>query len=117
MFRLPLAAMVLAVLTASPAVAGTIQIPMMGFAQNLSKTDQELLRGAVREALNKDEAGQSAEWSDTATGMAGRATVLRVYEQGSAPCRSVEHVFTRGSGDRYVLPFCRQSDGSWKIEF
>jgi len=115
--RFPFAAMILAVLIASPAMAAVIQIPMMGFAQNLSKADQEMLRGAVRDALTGKVAGQSVEWSDAATGMAGRVTVLRVYEQGVASCRSLEHVFTRGSGDRYILPFCLQPDGSWKIQF
>jgi len=33
------------------------------------------------------------------------------------PCGEIEHVFTVGGGNRYVLPFCRTGDGTWKVAF
>ena len=55
-------------------------------------------------------------WEDPDTGEAGRASVLRIYEQDGMPCAEVEHVFTTGNRYRYVLPFCRK-DGEWKMAF
>ncbi|HEY8947436.1 MAG TPA: hypothetical protein VIM56_00985 [Rhizomicrobium sp.] len=104
-------------LSGVPAMAATVPIPILGFGKNLSAADQQLLSQAVRQALEAGKAGASADWSDDSTGHAGRATVLRVYQKGDAPCGAVEHVFTKGDGDRYELPFCRQPDGSWKIAF
>jgi surface antigen len=114
---LSLAALALGVLAGAVAGAGTVQIPVLRLGQNLTAADQKLLTQAMRQAVGEGKAGATADWSDDSTGHAGRVTVLRVYEQGGMPCSSVEHVFTRGGGDRYVIPFCRQPDGAWKIAF
>jgi len=116
-FRLRIAICVAGVLFAAPVNAGNINSSMKIFGQNLSSADQTLLMRAVKQALDTGKAGASADWSDDGAGLAGRATVLRVYQKGDAPCGAVEHVFTKGGGDRYELPFCRQSDGTWKIAF
>lgn len=117
--RLPLCGALLAVsaLSAVPVEAGNINSSMKVFGQNLSSADQQMLMHAVYQALDAGKAGASSNWSDDKTGHAGRATVQRVYQKGDMPCGTVEHVFTKGGGDRYELPFCRQPDGTWKIEF
>ena len=51
------------------------------------------------------------------SGQAGRATVLRVYEQNGMRCAEIEHVFTTGDANRYVVPFCRIASGEWRIAF
>lgn len=89
--------------------------------QKLSENDTHLLQGAVAEALKQSEAqskeGATASWSDDASGRAGQVTVLKLYARDTAPCATVRHVFTKGGGETYVLPFCRQTDGSWKIQY
>jgi len=61
--------------------------------------------------------GATADWAAKQSGRAGRATLLRVFERNGMPCGEIEHVFTVGGGNRYVLPFCRTGDGTWKVAF
>ncbi|MGN6150043.1 MAG: hypothetical protein ACTHPD_16025 [Rhizomicrobium sp.] len=117
MVRLQIVAVALVFLCVAPAIAADAPNRMLGFGANLKPDERALLMQAVQQALNQVKAGASADWSDDKTGRAGRATVLRVYEKSGAPCGAVEHVFTKGGGDRYELPFCRQPDGTWKISF
>ena len=116
LLSLPVVALGLAALHGAP-VAARSPNRMIGFGENLSPADRQMLLQAVKQALDEGKAGASADWSDDNTGQAGRATVLRVYQKNDAPCGAVEHVFTKGGGDRYELPFCRQPDGTWKISF
>ena len=71
--------------------------------------------GDLEEGRNRSRA--TADWAGKQSGRAGRATLLRVFERGGMPCGEVEHVFTAGGGNRYVLPFCRTGDGTWKVAF
>jgi surface antigen len=100
-----------------PSLAGGLINPFSRYGQGLSADDVNLLKGAVIEALGQAKAGATATWSDEATGRAGQATVLKIYQKNGAPCGSVQHAFTKGGGTTYVLPFCLQKDGSWKIQF
>lgn len=84
--------------------------------RRLNGKDMQLLQKTMREVLDVRLPGASANWEDPDTGEAGRASVLRIYEQDGMPCAEVEHVFTTGNRYRYVLPFCRK-DGEWKMAF
>jgi hypothetical protein len=84
--------------------------------RRLNGKDMQLLQKTMRELLDEHSLGASANWQDPDTGVSGRASVLRIYEQDGMPCAEVEHVFTTGNRYRYVLPFCRK-DGEWKMAF
>ena len=84
--------------------------------RRLNYKDMQLLQKSVREVLEVRSPGASANWEDHETGEAGRASVLRIYEQDGMPCAEIEHIFTSGNRYRYVLPFCRK-DGEWKMAF
>ena len=84
--------------------------------RRLNAKDMQLLQNSVREVLETRELGASAIWEDPETREAGRASVLRIYEQDGMPCAEVEHIFTAGNRYRYVLPFCRKN-GVWKMAF
>ena len=99
------------------ATAAGLVSPFSRDSQNLSTTDTQKLQGAIDAALEQGTQGAHVDWSDDASGRAGRATVLRVYKREDAPCGLVEHVFTKGGGNRYELPYCKQPDKSWKITF
>jgi surface antigen len=83
----------------------------------LSEADWELLKRSVRQVLETQKQGATANWAGKQSGRAGRATLLRVFERGGMRCGEVEHVFTASGGNRYVLPFCRTGDGPWKVAF
>jgi hypothetical protein len=84
--------------------------------RRLNYKDMQLLQKSVREVLEVRSLGASANWEDRETGEAGRASVLRIYEQDGMPCAEIEHIFTSGNRYRYVLPFCRKN-GEWKMAF
>ena len=85
--------------------------------KNLSATDIKLMNGAIVRALEQRKTGAVSNWSDEATGQAGQVTILRTYQRRTAPCGEVRHVFTKGGGHTYKLPYCLQADGAWKIQF
>jgi surface antigen len=83
----------------------------------LSEEDWELLRESVRQVLEAQQDNATATWHGEESGRAGRATLLRAFKRNGLTCGEVEHVFTAGGGNRYVLPFCRVEDGTWKVAF
>lgn len=102
---------------ALPASAAGLVDPLGREAYKLSPEDWELLKQSVRQVLEAQQTDATASWQGQESGRAGRATLLRVFERDGRPCGEVEHVFTTGGGNRYVLPFCRADDGTWKVAF
>jgi surface antigen len=109
------AALSVGILRSAPAAG--LNDPFGRESYHLSEADWELLKQSVRQVLEAQKQGATADWVGKQSGRAGRATLLRAFEREGMPCGEVEHVFTAGGGNRYVLPFCRVSDGTWKIAF
>ncbi|HEY4136540.1 MAG TPA: hypothetical protein VGO34_15145 [Alphaproteobacteria bacterium] len=84
---------------------------------NLDPQEWTMIKGAVGEVLQAPKVGGTASWDNPPTGRAGQAKVLRIYQAKGLNCVEVEHDFTKGAGNRYVLPFCQVADGSWKVAF
>jgi surface antigen len=76
-----------------------------------------LIKQSIGKVLDADQAGARAPWEYAKTGRAGEARITRVYQAKGMNCAEVEHVFTKGTGGRYVLPFCKVADGTWKVAF
>ena len=111
-------AVVLLLAMVPPASArGVLVDPFGRQSYGLSAEDWELFRASVREVLEAQQQGAIARWQGKQSGRAGRATLLRVFKRGTMPCGEVEHFFTAGGGNRYVLPFCQVEDGTWKVAF
>jgi surface antigen len=102
---------------APPASGAGLIDPFGRESYKISEEDWELLKLAVRQVLEAQKEGATANWESKQSGRAGRASLLRVFKRDSMPCGEVEHVFTTGGGNRYVLPFCRTADGTWKVAF
>ena len=116
--RIRTAALVLAflALVPLPALAEGLINPFSSAGIGLNKEETELMKGAIKSVLDAKKAGASADWK-TASGRAGRATSLEVYEKNGMACANVEHVFTAGGGSPFRLPFCQMADGTWKVAF
>jgi surface antigen len=107
----------LSLMVVRPAVGAALNDPFGRDSYGLGEADWELLKQSVRRVLEAQKRGATATWAGKQSGRAGRATLLRVFERGGTPCREIEHVFTAGGGNRYVLPLCRTGDGTWKVAF
>jgi surface antigen len=114
---LAVAVVLLLAMVPSASARGVLVDPFGRQSYRLSADDWELFRGAVRQVLEEQRQGATASWQGKQSSRAGRATLLRVFKRGTMPCGEVEHVFTAGGGNRYVLPFCRIEDGTWKVAF
>jgi surface antigen len=104
-------------LASHPAPAGGLVNPFDRSAAKLDEADWDLLKGAVRTVLEKQEVGATADWSSATSGKAGRATLLKTFTRDGMVCGQVQHEFTKGDGQSYQLPFCKTADGSWKVAF
>jgi surface antigen len=105
-------------LAATPSAHGAgLNDPFGRESYQLSEADWELLKQSVRQVLEVQKQGATADWADKQSGRAGRATLLRPFERDGMPCGEVEHDFTAGGGNRYALPFCCTGDGTWKLAF
>jgi surface antigen len=113
----PTAAVALLLAAALPASGAGLVDPFGRENYGISEEDWESLKLSVRQVLEAQREGATATWQGAQSGRAGRASLLRVFERDSMPCGEVEHVFTAGGGNRYVLPFCRAADGTWKVAF
>ena len=102
---------------ATPTLAGAFGDGFGGAARGLSTSDITLLNQAVRTALEAQEQGAYAVWEGRESGQSGRASVLRVFDRNGMKCAEVEHVFTTGNPNRYVVPYCRIASGEWRIAF
>jgi surface antigen len=111
-----LAAAVLAL--AAPVSAQGLIDPFGRDAVDINPADWALMRDATRKALESGKAGTAVAWKNPDNTRAGQAKLLRTFKRGTLTnCGEVEHVFTKGGGRRYVLPFCKLPDGSWKVAF
>jgi len=102
---------------ATPMVAGAFGDGFGGAARGLNASDIALLNQAVRMALEAQAQGAYAVWEGRESGQSGRASVLRVFDRNGMKCAEVEHVFTTGNPNRYVVPYCRIASGEWRIAF
>jgi len=80
----------------------------------LSDTDREAIVRARNEVLDKMMPGAVSAWKDEKAGHSGEARLLRIYQQKGTSCAEVEHVLKLPAVSRYVRPFCRANDGSWR---
>lgn len=103
-------------LATAPTHAALID-PFPPYALRLTPQDLDLLKAAVGTALESNDADARVAWVSPASEHAGEARVLRRFQIRGMPCAEIEHVFTTGGGRRYVLPFCRYSDGNWRLTF
>jgi surface antigen len=82
----------------------------------MTDADTEVLRSAMRKALDDTPDGQSRRWENPATGARGVLTPLDTFDLDGVTCRKLELSNEIGGvSGRSVFDFCRQADGTWKI--
>jgi surface antigen len=83
----------------------------------LAPEDKELLKKAIRDALEAGKIGDIVSWESATSGRAGHAVVTETFEVEGRKCAQVTHRFTKGPGRTYSAPLCKVEDGSWKLAF
>ena len=81
----------------------------------LSKRDKEIMERTTQEALESNQIGQTANWSNSETGHLGGVTPTRSYPaEAGRTCRDFRMTVTT-NGPTWVdhSTACRQLDGSW----
>ena len=83
----------------------------------MSPADRQAMEQARREVLERNEQGAVAMWRDEATGHTGVVRLTRIYERNGMSCADVEQVLRMPTESRFVIPFCRIADGTWRAAF
>ena len=83
----------------------------------LSASDRGAMERARSAVLGKMQPGAASAWKDEKTGHVGEAHLLRAYEKNGMTCGEVEHILKIHEVKRYVISFCRASDGAWRAVF
>jgi surface antigen len=83
----------------------------------LSAADREAMARARGEVLDNLKPGAASTWKDEKTGHLGKAHLLRVYEKNGMTCGDIEQILKVQEESRYVISFCRASDGTWRSAF
>jgi surface antigen len=94
-----------------------VMSPFGGELVDLTEHDLVLLKDSVRKVLEGNVVGSHATWSNAETSHFGIVALVKVYERQGLRCGAVAYAVAAGGRTRFVLPFCKHSDGAWKIMF
>jgi surface antigen len=81
---------------------------------HFNEQDQKLFKQMLVETLEQGAVGEVRRWSNPKTTAAGEMSVLKTFERGALPCRtvSISNVAKgRTSSGSYSL--CKQATGKW----
>lgn len=106
-------------LCAVPAAAQLVPLLQGRAWPGLSAEDVNRLHTAELRLFEDRSIGSIERWRNPDTGNAGKVELVRKYEAKGIPCRGVRYTlrFTEKATtpDNYVLNWCRQQSGDWKI--
>ena len=86
-------------------------------AESFTEADWQLLQQTVEQALNQSTRGERLTWENPETGNSGSVTNMGPADQDGRTCiRLGIHNETERLSGSSVARFCRQHDGSWKME-
>jgi surface antigen len=86
-------------------------------AEAFTEQDWQLLQDTVLKALNESATGERLSWSNSASGNSGSVTNMGPADREGRSCiRLGIYNRTESASGSSVARFCRQDDGSWKME-
>ncbi|MGD8934917.1 MAG: RT0821/Lpp0805 family surface protein [Thiogranum sp.] len=86
-------------------------------AESFTEEDWQLLQHTVDQALNHSARGDRLTWENPASGNSGSVTNIGPSDRDGRKCiRLGIHNETERLSGNSVASFCRQDDGSWKME-
>jgi surface antigen len=104
-----------------PTAQAQLNFPFNEDAVALSAEEKTQMRDAMHTVLESGKPGTEKRWNNPTSKRTGVAKLLRSFERQGAKCGQVQHTLvTPQKTDKamtYSLPFCKQSDGTWKIAY
>jgi hypothetical protein len=111
-----LGAVSLAVLSA-PLLAANLWFARDMPISAMNDADLSIMSAAIEETLGKVPDGDTRDWSNPETGSGGTLRPLSTSEHDGNLCRRLEvSNQARGRSARSVHDYCRQADGSWRLQ-
>ena len=108
---------VFSALMAAPALA---QVNPFGDAVELTREDLDAMGKVGQPLLETGTLGQSAQWSNAATGRNGVTTLAGEETYKNLPCRTLKYDINQPENPKhqtYSLTWCKVAPGDWKIKF
>jgi surface antigen len=116
-----LAALTFAIALAPETAQAQLVSPFSKEQMALNDEETQQMREALRTVLESGTPGTEKRWNNATTKRVGIAKLLRSFQKQGAKCGQVQHtLISPQKEDRnmtYTMPFCKQSDGTWKIAF
>lgn len=87
-------------------------------AEDLTKSDIEMMRQAARDGLEGKEAGDRVAWENPETGHKGVVILLEKSQTAELECRRVRHVTQLSEAAKELSltsKICRAPGGDWKV--
>lgn len=82
----------------------------------LDERDQQQAYSTANYALDNNQDGQAATWSNPQNGTGGYTTPTETYQTASGTCRTYQTgVTANGESQSGTGTACRQPDGTWKL--
>lgn len=80
--------------------------------------DLALMNGTRDELLAAEKGDFVKRWSNPKSGNSGVTTLTQSFTRKGLPCREIRYdLVIEKNRRRYIVPYCRVKDGSWKIAF
>lgn len=83
----------------------------------MTDADVAIMSSAIEQTLESVADGGTRDWSNPETGSGGTLRPLSTSEHDGTQCRRLEvSNHARGRSARSVLDYCRQADGTWRLQ-
>jgi surface antigen len=92
------------------------QTYIYGSEIELTPKDRELLKQSLRDLLRNPTDSKISSWANQKSENSGTNTRTRRFTKNGLQCAEVVSVINaKGQNSKFTTPYCRISDGSWKI--
>lgn len=98
------------------AVPANSQTYIYGTDIELTQKDNELLKQSLRDLLRNPTDSKMSSWANPKSENSGTNTRTRSFTKNGLQCAEVVSVINaKGHNTKFTTPYCKISDGSWKI--
>jgi surface antigen len=87
-----------------------------GFEMDLTKEDTAMLKQTIKNLLQGPTDTNMSTWSNAKTQHSGTTQRIRKFKKNDLQCFDIQStIISKGEARKFVTPFCKVADGTWKI--